>query len=95
MQVVISHPYVDGPYPTQEVILRDMEKRGFSQVPKVFMGADAPSFYNKSGNIAVFDASEDNFILSEGFSIPVDVITLIPESKLRLQPTPNNLLRGF
>ena len=85
VQVVISHPSIDGVYPEMEEIMRYMESCGYSVIPDFIMGADGISFYHEGGNIGIFDASPDNFILSDGLPVPVDVITLIPGAKLRGQ----------
>ncbi len=86
VQVVVSQAYIEGPYPRKEEIIRDMLSRGFSLVPRFSIGAECDSsFYHLAERVAVFDAAADNFILSQGVPIPVDVVTLIPADKLHRQ----------
>jgi hypothetical protein len=92
IQIMVSHPYIAGPYPEPDHIFNDMTGRGFVEVPGFVMGANAPSFYRESDNVGVFDASEDNFISSGGIPIPIDVITLIPAPRLAEQI--RRLIRG-
>ena len=92
VQIIVSHPYIDGEYPEMEHVYSDMKIRGFVKVPDFVMGANAPSFYRKEDNVGIFDASEDNFIVSGGIPVPIDVITIRPGIVLKEQIT--NLIAG-
>jgi hypothetical protein len=77
VQVVISQRSINGPYPSQAQIARDIKSRGFPRVPEFSIGAERDSsFYHKRAKIAIFDAAVDNFILSQGVPVPVDVIPM-------------------
>jgi hypothetical protein len=55
-------------------------------VPKFFIGSESDSsFYNEAKRIGIFDATCDNFILSQGVPIPVDVVIVEVGPLLRLQ----------
>lgn len=43
------------------------------------------SFYNDDQRIGIFDATCDNFILSQGVPIPVDVVIVEVGNLLRVQ----------
>ena len=86
VQVVISHPFIEGPYPEKRDIIGDLSERGFSLVPRFFIGSESDSsFYNEDQGIGIFDATCDNFILSQGVPIPVDVVIVVVGDLLRLQ----------
>ncbi len=86
VQVVISQPFVKGPYPFPEDIRRDMEKRGFVKVPGFSIGSETDSsYYSEATRTGIFDAASDNYILSQGIPIPVDVIALRIGDELRRQ----------
>ncbi len=77
VQVVISQRFIKGPYPSQAQIARDLKSRGFTRVPEFSIGAERDSsFYHQREKIAIFDAAVDNFILSQGVPVPVDVIPM-------------------
>lgn len=86
VQVVISHPFIEGPYPGKPAIVRELSKHGFVLVPQFFVGSEGDSsFYNDERRIAIFDATCDNFILSQGIPIPVDVVIVAAGDFLRRQ----------
>lgn len=86
VQVVISQPFVKGGYPSPEDVRRDMEKRGYVNVRGFSIGSEADStYYNGETRTGIFDAASDNFILSQGIPIPVDVIAFRIGDELRRQ----------
>jgi hypothetical protein len=86
VQAVISHPFIEGPYPEKRDIIGELRKRGFVLVPQFFIGSESDSsFYNDDQRIGIFDATCDNFILSQGVPIPVDVVIVAVGDLLRLQ----------
>jgi hypothetical protein len=86
VQVVISHPFIEGLYPEKTDIIIELRKRGFVLIPMFFIGSEAESsFYNDDERIGIFDATCDNFILSQGIPIPVDVVVVEVGDLLRLQ----------
>jgi hypothetical protein len=86
VQVVISHPFIEGPYPEKSDIIDELRRRGFAMVPRFSIGSESDSsFYNDDQRIGIFDATCDNFILSQGIPIPVDVVILVVGDLLRLQ----------
>ena len=86
VQVVISHPFIEGPYPEKRDIISELRKRGFILVPGFCIGSESDSsFYNDDQRIGIFDATCDNFILSQGVPIPVDVVIVEVGGLLRLQ----------
>ena len=86
VQVVISHPFIAGPYPENPDIIDELCRRGFLMVPRFFIGSESDSsFYNDDLRIGIFDATCDNFILSQGVPIPVDVVIVAVGNLLRLQ----------
>ena len=86
VQVVMSHPFIEGPYPEKREIIGELHKRGFVSVPQFFIGSEsASSFYNDPERIGIFDATCDNFILSQGVPIPVDVVIVAVGDALRRQ----------
>lgn len=86
VQVVISHPFIEGPYPEKHDIISELRKRGFVLVPGFFIGSESDSsFYHEAERIGIFDATCDNFILSQGVPIPVDVLIVEVGDLLRLQ----------
>ncbi len=75
--MVVSQPFVEGPYPEKGDIMLELGNRGFLQVPDFFIGSEPDSsFYHPQEGIAIFDATCDNFILSHGLPIPVDVVVV-------------------
>ena len=55
-------------------------------VPKFFIGSESDSsFYNEEKRIGIFDATCDNFILSQGAPIPVDVVIVPAGDELHRQ----------
>jgi hypothetical protein len=86
VQVVISHPFIEGHYPEKIDIIGELHNRGFVLVPRFFIGSESDSsFYNDDKRIGIFDATCDNFILSQGVPIPVDVVIVEVGAMLRLQ----------
>jgi hypothetical protein len=86
VQVVVSQPFVKGGYPSSEAIRRELGNRGFIPVPGFSIGSEADSsYYNDETHIGLFDAASDNFILSQGMPIPVDVIAFRIGDELRRQ----------
>jgi hypothetical protein len=76
VQVVISQPYIEGPYPSIPEVRAEMGKRGF-QLVKFSIGSESETtFYDDDSRAAAFDASSDNFIVAGGTPIPVDVIVI-------------------
>lgn len=85
-RVIISQPFVAGPYPTREQAKGLMDAIGFVLVPSFSVGAqDESSFFNPEFNIALFDAANDNSILSDDTPVPVDIIPVVVGAKLRQQ----------
>ena len=86
VQIVISHPFIEGPYPEKSDIIIELRKRGFVMVPKFFIGSESDSsFYHEEERIGIFDATCDNFILSQNIPIPVDVVIVAVSDLLRFQ----------
>jgi hypothetical protein len=86
VQVVISHPFIEGPYPQKPDIIDELRRRGFNRVPQFFIGSESDSsFYHEEKRIGIFDATCDNFILSQGVPIPVDVVIVAVGETLRRQ----------
>lgn len=86
VQVVISHPFIEGRYPEKIDIVLELRKRGFLLVPDFFIGSEPDSsFYHEREGIAIFDATCDNSILSHGIPMPVDVVIVEVGALLRLQ----------
>ena len=86
VRIVISHPFIEGPYPEKDDIVLKLGKRGFLSVPDFFIGSEPDSsFYHEREGIAIFDATCDNFILSHGIPIPVDVVVVPVGDLLRRQ----------
>ena len=86
VQVVVSQPFISGRYPSKPQIARTLGTMGFLKVRGLSVGAErGSSFYNPDARLAIFDAATDNFILSEGLAVPVDVIALTPGRKLHRQ----------
>lgn len=86
VQVIISQPFISGAYPEKEEIREELEPRGFHPIPGFSIGSEADStFYHAESGLAMFDAARDNFILSHGIPIPVDVILMQVGPRLRHQ----------
>ena len=86
VRIVISQPFIEGPYPEKAAIVMELRRRGFLLVPHFFIGSEADSsFYHEREGIAIFDATCDNFILSHGLPIPVDVVVVPVGGLLHLQ----------
>jgi hypothetical protein len=86
VQIVISHPFIEGSYPNKPDIIDELRRRGFMMVPRFFIGSESDSsFYNDDKRIGIFDATCDNFILSQGIPIPVDVVIVAVGDLLRIQ----------
>lgn len=86
VRVVISQPFIKGTHPRKATIARDLRRRGFFPVPGFVVGAEVDSsFYHPEERIGIFDAATDNFILSQGIPVPVDVVILRAGAKLHHQ----------
>ena len=86
VQIVVSHPFIEGPYPEKERIVSELLKRGFLMVPRFHIGSEPDSsFYHDEWRIGIFDATCDNFILSRNIPIPVDVLIVDVGDVLRRQ----------
>ncbi len=86
VQIVISQPFIEGPYPQKDDIVSELRKYGFVLVPRFSIGSEADSsFYNDEKRLGIFDATCDNFILSHGTPIPVHAIIIPVGNRLRLQ----------
>lgn len=86
VQVVISHQFIEGSYPEKRDIISELRKRGFILVSGFCIGSESDSsFYNDDQRIGIFDATCDNFILSQGVPIPVDVVIVEVGNLLRVQ----------
>jgi hypothetical protein len=86
VQVVISQPFIRGPYPEKLQIFHELQRHGVAFVPDFSVGSEQDSsFYNDDSRIGIFDAACDNFILSHGVAVPIDVIIVSVGSKLRQQ----------
>ena len=58
VQIVISHPFIEGPYPEKPDIIDELRRRGFLMVPQFFIGSESDSsFYNDDKRIGIFDAT--------------------------------------
>jgi hypothetical protein len=67
-------------------IVLELRKRGFLLVPDFFIGSEPDSsFYHEREGIAIFDATCDNFILSHGIPMAVDVVVVPVGDLLRQQ----------
>jgi len=85
-RIVVSHPFIEGPYPEKSEIIGELRKRGFVMVPEFFIGSESDSsFYHEEKRIGIFDATCDNFILSQGIPIPVDIVVVAVGDRLRRQ----------
>ncbi len=86
VQMVISQPFIKGPYPEKIAIENHLLELGFYAVSSLVLGAEInSSFYHPQERIGVFDAARDNFISSYGLPLPVDVITLRANEALHWQ----------
>ncbi len=85
VQVIISQPFIDGPYPNSSAVSKEMAKRGFAEVAFAIGSETNTTFYDDVRRLAAFDASSDNFILSNGIPIPIDVIVIRVGEILRRQ----------
>lgn len=86
VQVVVSQPFIAGPYPEKSQIDRELHARDFLSIPDFSIGSETDStFYHPESGWAIFDAASDNFILSNGTPIPVDVILLKLSASLKRQ----------
>ncbi|MES2660136.1 MAG: hypothetical protein V4689_16050 [Verrucomicrobiota bacterium] len=86
VQIVISQPFIEGSYPLKSRIVEEFRKYGFVLVPGFSIGSESDSsFYNDTLRLGIFDATCDNFILSQGTPIPVDVIVIPVGNRLRGQ----------
>ena len=84
--MVVSHPFIKGPYPEKIAIENYLLELGFYAVRSLVLGAEInSSFYHPQERIGVFDAARDNFISSNGIPLPVDVITLQANEALHWQ----------
>lgn len=85
-RIIISQPFIAGTYPDSLQVRELMRTLGFHFVPSFSVGAQPDStYYNPDLNIALFDATTDNFIFSKGTPIPVDIIPVTVGPKLRSQ----------
>jgi hypothetical protein len=76
-RIVVSHPFIEGPYPDKDAITLELGRRGFALVPEFCIGSESDSsFLHEAERLAIFDATCDNFILSGGLPIPVDVVVV-------------------
>lgn len=86
VRIVISQPFVEGRYPNKTTISKDLVGRGFRPLPGFVLGAEMESsFYHPDERIGLFDAATDNFILSQGVPVPVDVVILQAGEALHYQ----------
>jgi len=85
IRVVISQKIIAGPYPNKCAVKEEMSKRGFFQVPFSIGSETDTTYYDDEHRIAAFDGSTDNFILSNGVPIPIDVIIIRVGDSLRCQ----------
>ncbi|MES2983502.1 MAG: hypothetical protein V4727_14410 [Verrucomicrobiota bacterium] len=86
IHVVVSHPFINGDYPSPQEVEHEMAKRGFLKIPNFSIGSEQEtSYYNDDIGFGVFDASSDNFIMSENTPIPIDVIPIRVSNLLRSQ----------
>ncbi len=86
VQVVIPQPFIAGPYPEKFRITRELHARGFIPISGFSIVCKTDStFYHPEFGWAMFDAASDNFILSRGIPVPVDVILLKPSPSLKHQ----------
>lgn len=85
-RVIISQRFLIGRYPTAIQIRRELRKFGFLPFQGFSIGSYADSsFLNPELGIALFDATPDNFIMTMGTPVPIDVIPVIVGPKLRSQ----------
>lgn len=85
-RVIVSQRFLIGHYPTVQQIRKEMRKFGFLPVQGFSIGSYADSsFFNPDLGIALFDATTDNFILTMGTPIPIDLIPVTVGPKLRNQ----------
>jgi len=85
-RVIVSQRFLIGRYPTALQIRKELHKFGFWPVHGFSIGSyPDSSFFNPDLNIALFDATTDNFILTMGTPIPIDVIPITVGPKLRNQ----------
>lgn len=83
---IVSQPFIEGPYPVKSVIVEEFRRYGFVLVPGFSIGSESDSsFYNHTLRLGIFDATCDNFILSQQMPIPVDVIVIPVGDRLRGQ----------
>jgi hypothetical protein len=77
MHIIIRQPYVHGKFPTQEQIQKMLARYGFIMIPGFSLGAQRrTSYYHPIKRIGIFDAAEDNFILSSRMPVPIDVVPI-------------------
>jgi len=86
IRVIVSQRFLIGHYPTALQIRKELSQFGFLPVHGFSIGSYADSsFFNPELGIALFDATTDNFILTMGTPIPIDVIPVAVGPKLRSQ----------
>ena len=86
VQVVISQPFIKGPYPSLSEIKVQMAAGGFDPVVGFHLGAEVnTSYYHPGEKVGVFDAAPDNFILSHKMAVPIDVVTIRVSDALHVQ----------
>ena len=77
MNIIIRQPYIHGKFPTQEQIQKMLARYGFIMIPGFSLGAQRhTSYYHPIKRIGIFDAAEDNFILSSRMPVPIDVVPI-------------------
>ncbi len=72
--LVISQPWLvaanpEEPHPSDDEIDALMRERGFAPLPNSFFG-----WFRESDNILICDAKPDNFIMSPGGILPIDLL---------------------
>lgn len=75
VRAIIRQPLIVGSYPDSTLVSNYFRNKGFREVKGFWLGAEeGSSFYDAEERLGVFDASTDNFILSGGIPIPIDVV---------------------
>lgn len=85
-RMIVSQRFLIGHYPTPIQIRDELQDFGFIPVQTFSVGAHGDSsFFNPELGIALFDAAKDNFIMTRGAPVAIDILPVKVGPKLRSQ----------